>query len=393
MRLQDFLTESFSFVSRDNHGNPASAASLMADTYLAKVIVKWGTDHRYGGEQIGVFEYEHDIPNGFSIILDNQEARIYETYSGEAGPVIKAILAQWPDYAEFTTDDGSTLAEKAKEKRARPDEQEFWYHGTTSEHVPTILKLGLRPQDVENRQYRGVGGSKEGMVYLTSDEDTARFHAANSVKHFGGAPTVLKIDIKGLESQIRTDHDVNYTTLDPRGFDSSASLDLRRIKKTAGQGSYLTIQTIAFSGRIPPTRISIYWQGKAVKAAPKVEKKIDHLAFINALGRAGQKLSQGEKYEFFKIIGLQPSGWTGRQVRFDDMYYEDVSKTLNSVYHSKMQPAKYAQWLRGMLSRSRYWRPSKKTSYVPDTRKEIGGLIAAEAARLIGNIANPNRSW
>ena len=369
------LLENYRFIARNRHGD-TSADELMNDVDIPKTLYKLGTANRYHHEQILVVQsYDDDAPRGSFLWLGYGEAKLSQQYEGETGPIIKYLLNKWPAYADFVDQDTGLALSHLTSRRATPAAVKLWYHGTSSVKLPTIERFGLQPQDVSQRQYRGMGGSKEGLVYLTSDLDTARFHAQNSVKHFGGAPVILKVDIAGLENQIRTDHDVRHTPL-ARSASTSAT-DERRIKRTPGQGSFLTIQTIAFAGRIPANRIAVEFRGKETKRTARVETKNEQYTFVNALGDAAQKLPNDNKDAFFKIIAARSSGSTGRTITYPPSYYENTKQLVNSVHGEKTQPARYASWVRGMYARSRYWRGHYDAGYIT-----IGAIIAAEYERL-----------
>lgn len=389
MRYHEFcsgraLIETYRFLTRDNRGNDQSPDALMSDLDTAKIIARWGRD-RYGNEQIVVLpRIYHETEKTFHIILqDNAVSIENERFEYEAAPIIKYLLSRWPQYASFTMEsmpfyyeDVETLADLVKKtKRPSVTDQRIWYHGTSSIHAPEILRLGLRPQDTENRQYRGMGGSKENMVYLTADVMTAEFHANNSIKHFGGAPTILQIDITGLEAAIRTDHDVRHTRLSP-ARNQYHQTDISRIQKTPGQASYMGLKTIAFAGRIPPSRISILSQGKATKAEPRLQKLNTQYVFIKALSELTPRISKWDMDQFFYILGAQPSGWTGTTKRYPDEYRENVPSLINSIHRQRTTPARYAQWVRGMYRRTGKWR------VVGGVYTQITKLIMAEIKRL-----------
>lgn len=370
------LFENYRFISRSRHGD-ISADELMQDVHNSKALYKLGTANRYNAEQILVMQAEEDDPRCILWLSYGNEARVHEKYESEAGPIIKYLINKWPAYAKFIDEDTGLALAELTTRRVTPAAVKLWYHGTSSVKLPTIERFGLQPQDVSQRQYRGMGGSKEGLVYLTSDINTAAFHAENSVKHFGGAPVILKIDISGLENQIRTDHDVKHTALGRDDWTSGSATDYRRIKRTPGQGSFLTIQTIAFAGRIPANRISIRFRGKETKRPPRIETKNEQYTFVNALGDAAQKLPDANKDAFFKIIGAGNSGSTGRTLTYPPKYYESTKQLVNSVHSGKSQPARYASWIRGMYARSRRWRGHYDPGY-----SAIGAIIAAEYERL-----------
>jgi len=384
------LLETYRFLTRDERGNDISPDELMDDVDEPKIIVRWGRD-RYQDELIAVFPLDdgYDEQKRFHVILDDQSATIErESFQFEAAPIVKYLLSRWPQYASFTLHsmpsyysetalgDVETLADLAKHtKRPSVTDQRIWYHGTSSVHAPEILRLGLRPQDADNRQYRGMHGSKENMVYLTSDIDTAEFHAKNSVKHFGGAPTVLRIDISGLEANIRTDHDVRFTPLAAERNAQNQG-DLKRIRAKPGQASYMGLKTISFAGRIPPSRISILSQGADTKAAPRLQKIAGQYEFLKALGALTSGIAAAYMDQFFHIIGAQPSGWTGTTKRYPDSYRENVPLLINSIHNGRQAPASYAQWIRGMYRRTGAWR-TRGGVYT-----QIVTLIADEIKRL-----------
>lgn len=357
MLIADFLTENYRLFTRDNRGNwIRGAEELMRDVDGEKTIMKqapWSRSEDVAGLTIYPAIYDDVRPNDFAIeIFYDGTAVVHERYYGEAIPVIKFIVQHWPEYADIQVrDEGITFGELAQMRRPRMADNTDWFHGTTTENLPNITRFGLMPREVSQRNYRGLNGSETGVVYLTSSFEMAQGHAESAAKQFGGAAIVIKVDLTGLESGIVDDHDVRYSHLHKATF---SDIDTRRIKQRPGESSFLTIGTIGFKGRIPANRLEIVWRGKAKKG--RMQSKTGQFQFVDQLASLASQLSEGGKAEFFKIIGLRPSGWRGGQVFYNESYYKDVEKTLNSVYAQRSAPKAFQRWVNGMSIRAAKWR-------------------------------------
>lgn len=353
MRLRELLCENFRLLTRDNRGNWLSQGvdEIMADSDAPKTILKVASTLTV---HPNVYP---EINDGFYIEVFgyNDQGRIRETFHGEAVPVLRFILSRWPQYGTVVDDEtGISFADIAKQGRPRLANQREWYHGTASLHVPEIMRLGLRPRDTSERNYAGLGGSETGMVYLAADRDAATMHAENAARKFGGAPTVLQIDLTGLEDRIVDDHDVRVVALGKKHAERG-DRTTQRVKANPGESSYLTLGTIAFKGRIPPNRIKVVWQGKE-KVGRKQKYSVQY-QFVNQLGALAKQLTdRHDLHELFRIVGVRPSHYYGRTFEYADNYYDAPDKTMHSVYRARSQPKRFEQWLNGMRLRAGRWR-------------------------------------
>lgn len=373
MLLSQILLENFQLYTRDDRGNwlTQGVDEIMADPQSDKTILKQSPSSRRYGEQPSLTVYPEfiEIEREFSLVLSDDHAWVSETYPGESIPVIRFLLSRWPEYGEFTLESsGKALQDIAAQDIPAMRKQEFWYHGTTTNALPDIQRLGLMPRDVNQRNYRGLGGSEKGLVYLAANSDDSRMHAENAAQQFGGAPVLLKIDLSGLEAGIVDDHDVRFTTLGKGGYDSG-DRTTDRIRNRGGEASYRAIQTIAYKGRIPPTRIEVIWQGTEKKG--RVQRRSDHYEFVDKLSALAKQLNKDQLYEFFHIVGAPPSGWTGSQVKYSDIFYTEPEKLINTIYSRRSQPKQFARWINGMRLRSAKWRNSQKRWYKDD----IGSVL------------------
>ena len=372
------LLENYRLVTKDQRGNFISADKVMSDIDIPKAIYKRPPIHREQFDSLWVFPIYRELDDDWILFLQDEQYKVREKYENEAAPIVKFILSQYPQYSNFKNDTDITLQEFSQNKRARPEEQQSWYHGTSSLRLPAIFKMGLLPQNLEDRLYRGIGASDRG-VYLARDADIAQMHAENAMQHFGGAPVVLKINLKGLEDKFRNDGDVERTVLGSKRI--SSTKDERRIKTNPGQASYLQIGTIAFAGRIPPNRISIEWQGKETNKKAITQNKSEHFDFINQLSRLAGQLNERSIYDFCIIVGARPAGWSGRKPNFQYKQNE-LAQLVHSVYNSKgknrsIGASKYKSWINGMFIRSRNrWKRSI------GVQANIRDLIASERQRL-----------
>lgn len=389
MRYRAILTETFRVVTTDQWANRVPADALLGDVDRDKLVVKWGPENRNQEVQIlAVFPFDPDEPvhhreHPFRLILFGDASFWYgESYRGEVVPVLRFLLARWPAYAEFVDDrSGRSLRDLAQQERPRLAANPTWLHGTSSVKAARILRLGLAPQTIDHRLYRGVAYSLDNLVYLTDDREIAMVHARNAVRRFGGAPTILQVDLRGLQDRIVTDQDVDGTLL----RDPSRHRDITRIQRRPGEASYLTLGTIAVRGRIPPDRIRIAFQGKPSTRRPFETSKAAQLGFIQALSRLAGTLSAADLTQFFHILALPPAGANGRAVQYDAGFYANAPRAIYSAYHGKAAPARFAQWLRGMQRRASIWREPRAST----AQQAIMALLDTTLAKLADQTVAP----
>lgn len=143
-------------------------------------------------------------------------------------------------------------------KELKKDVQDiFWYHGTTTRHLDSILKLGLRPRKFTNVNSNFII-QHENVIFLTTKYSKAHFHADNAASipvyfHSEGAASVLVkhksmvIKVKKLPDPnlIAPDHDIDL-------FSGSKNLKSNTVKNSINSG------VIGYLGSIPPRFIESF---------------------------------------------------------------------------------------------------------------------------------------
>ena len=138
------------------------------------------------------------------------------------------------------------------------------YHGTTTEHVPAIMKIGIAPN--ENSNWKDLGKFAD-KVYLTASFQDAAFHANRG----GGTPIVIATRIPD-RNKIVLDFDVGATmhgitpTMDREGYTASVKQDRWDKKRVKTIGKYdkgtdytREIGTFGYRGRIPSSFFTAFF--------------------------------------------------------------------------------------------------------------------------------------
>ena len=166
----------------------------------------------------------------------------------------------------FTGMDDTEVETMRHEMEGRiPDEM---YHGTNTDAIPRISKLGLAPGEGEGNW--DEVGQFEDMVFLTQDYYNAKFHAERQSRELGkGAPVILKVKIPD-RTKIVPDFDMatqmggKAEEVDELGY-SGANMfydkhvvDKRDELAKYNPGSDLTMISgiVGYKGRIPANHIT-----------------------------------------------------------------------------------------------------------------------------------------
>jgi len=124
--------------------------------------------------------------------------------------VVKTIGAQSVVYAP--NDEGEEYTSKYNIKGKVAD---IMYHGTTSNYLPGLLRLGLVPGKKETN-YEGI--SHPSAVFFTSRFDEAQHHATHTAKKVGGDPVILELKVPDPALLI-PDYDVDMGAGDTGCYD------------------------------------------------------------------------------------------------------------------------------------------------------------------------------
>tara|TARA_R110002126_G_scaffold30326_1_gene99386 strand:+ start:23 stop:1456 length:1434 start_codon:yes stop_codon:yes gene_type:complete len=134
------------------------------------------------------------------------------------------------------------------------------YHGTTSNYLPGLLRLGLMPGKKETN-YEGI--SHPSAVFFSSRFDEAQQHAAHTAKKVGGDPVVIAFGVPDPALLI-PDYDIDMGAGDTGCYDyicqtlrdkqsSQSNLDADSFSLSREVGIF------GYKGRIPSAAISQYY--------------------------------------------------------------------------------------------------------------------------------------
>ena len=169
--------------------------------------------------------------------------------------VVKTIGAQSVVYAP--NDEGEEYTSKHDIKGKVAD---IMYHGTTSNYLPGLLRLGLVPGKKETN-YEGI--SHPSAVFFTSRFDEAQHHATHTAKKVGGDPVILELKVPDPALLI-PDYDVDMGAGDTGCYDyicqtlrdkqsSQSDVDADSFSLSREVGVY------GYKGRVPAAAISGYY--------------------------------------------------------------------------------------------------------------------------------------
>ena len=169
--------------------------------------------------------------------------------------VVKALGARSVSYAP--NDEGEEYVGRSSIKGEVAD---IMYHGTTSNYLPGLLRLGLVPGKKETN-YEGI--SHPSAVFFTSRFDEAQHHAAHTAKKVGGDPVIVELKVPDPALLI-PDYDVDMGAGDTGCYDyicqtlrdkqsSQSDVDANSFSLSREVGVY------GYKGRVPAAAISGYY--------------------------------------------------------------------------------------------------------------------------------------
>jgi hypothetical protein len=169
--------------------------------------------------------------------------------------VVKALGARSVVYAP--NDEGEEFVGRSSIKGEVAD---IMYHGTTSNYLPGLLRLGLVPGKKETN-YEGI--SHPSAVFFTSRFDEAQHHAAHTAKKVGGDPVIVELKVPDPALLI-PDYDVDMGAGDTGCYDyicqtlrdkqsSQSDVDADSFSLSREVGVY------GYKGRVPAAAISGYY--------------------------------------------------------------------------------------------------------------------------------------
>ena len=131
------------------------------------------------------------------------------------------------------------------------------YHGTTTDYIPGLLKLGLVPGEKETN-YEGI--SHPGAVFFSSRFDEALHHAAHTAGKVGGDPMVVALRIPDKALMI-PDYDVDIGSGDTGCYDYICQSLRNRQRGDLDVDSFSLSREVGvygYKGRIPASFLQEY---------------------------------------------------------------------------------------------------------------------------------------
>ena len=170
------------------------------------------------------------------------------------------------------------------------------YHGTSSELLPRILKIGLRPNEASSN-YEEHGIIHDDLVFFTSKESEAVYHAYHTADKKNGHPVVIRFTIPDKDKLV-ADYDVDKQTSDTtykhiKGRkDYESEMDSFKASKEFGIYGY--------KGNIMPSNIKevyIDWYSNDNQSSPHISKfeEYDPKEVLDAYNKHGEL----EEYSFY----------------------------------------------------------------------------------------------
>ena len=130
------------------------------------------------------------------------------------------------------------------------------YHGTSSQYLENILRLGLKPGESKTN-YKMITHSDK--IFFSSRLDEALMHAQHTTREIGGEPVVIEMKIPD-KAKVVPDYDIDVATED--GYYHDISADTRGSQRERGTmpGSSTTLSRefgiYGYEGRVPVSHIT-----------------------------------------------------------------------------------------------------------------------------------------
>jgi len=217
-----------------------------------------------------VSEYVPDVLVGSVDEYNNMNVDSYGSFKldPKSSILIKKVVKQLGiDNVEYPRDDyGSEETSKYEIKGKIPD---VAYHGTTSEYLDEISRIGLRPGAKESNWLAGaIKIEHPDKIFFSTRIDEAMSHAQMTAEKRGGVSLVVEFKIPNKDLMV-ADYDVEVQTGQHMDGDSDVGLFYTHMDKPT-HGSEKTHKEKPFSvskefgiygykGAIPPKFILSYW--------------------------------------------------------------------------------------------------------------------------------------
>lgn len=197
---------------------------------------------------IGAYiEGRFDILYGFvsNGVLDYEESLI--SHDPRLSVLVNKVLKQLHLKSVSTSpreSNGKKSFEQKTEDLKKDIQNITWYHGTSTEYLDSILKLGLRP-----RKFTGARSNfnikHDSAIFLTSKYSKAHFHAYNATEPSKHKIMIIKIRSIPDPSLIISDYDIDL-------FSKSENIKSNTLK------SSINVGVIGYLGSIPPKFIESF---------------------------------------------------------------------------------------------------------------------------------------
>lgn len=244
-------------------------------------------------------------------------------------------------------------------------------HGTSSKYIDSILTEGLLPEGFTGNamfNYNDYGRKGEpkhpDCVYLTNDLENATRYSTNSVKHNGGFPFIVEVEVS--TSALTWDDDAFYKNYGDFDFGEKDESNVEWIKKPSKelwQQSLDINMQCSHYGKVEPKDFKrVFLNGKwisfdnfveIVKEYKKVE--IQH-SIVNEDNSCSLKDMIIESNNSFK----SRTTILGRNIYFYDF---SIGESLNSYQKSALS-IKIMEWLKSQIKEF-----GAKITYTPDFKK------------------------
>lgn len=167
-------------------------------------------------------------------------------------PLVRKVTAELKaNKVHYTSFEEKNITKKTRQIKGNWDA--IWYHGTSTNYIEDILRLGLKPGE-SSSNYADQGVYHNDIIFLTSKLEEAQHHGFHTTEKVGGLPIVVQVNRLPDKSLIKPDYDVDhiasrntYATPPSDKYDPIFSVDSMKASKHAG--------LIGYQGRIPATYI------------------------------------------------------------------------------------------------------------------------------------------
>lgn len=130
------------------------------------------------------------------------------------------------------------------------------YHGTTTNYIDSIMKIGLRPRNVTKSKTNYSNIEHGDAIFFTTKIGKAMYHAQNA-SHRGGLPLIISFSIPD-QSKIIPDYDIDINSGGKTYAHIEKYTGRTSVRKMAGDPAKLSREfgNYGYRGSIPPKFIN-----------------------------------------------------------------------------------------------------------------------------------------